>query len=291
MSAACNAVGESADIGKTTPTIVTAASGGGSIGTVLTDQATLSGGVAPTGTITFVLYGPNDATCTTAVFTSNAIAVNGNGTYTSAPGFTPTLPGTYRWRAFYSGDANNAAVSGPCGAAGESADITSLAFTIVKTPSAGAVGPGQPLSYTIIVTNNGPGAANGAIIADPAIPFYTVTNVVCVGTTGGASCPAPLTVAALQGSGMTVAIFPAGATVTLRVDGISTLPNGQLVNSVTVTPPNGTPDVVKAPPVVAVTPLPPTPVEPIPTLSWNALIALMLLVALVAPFYLRRARR
>ena len=106
-SGACDAPNESADITQTTPTIATTASAGGAVGTVLTDQATLSGGTAPTGTITFVLYGPNDATCTTAVFTSNAIAVNGNGTYTSAPGFAPVAAGTYRWRAFYSGDANN----------------------------------------------------------------------------------------------------------------------------------------------------------------------------------------
>ena len=99
----------------------------------------MSGGAAPTGSITFRLYGPNDATCTTAMFTSNAIAVNGNGTYTSAPGFTTMAAGTYRWRAFYSGDANNAAVSEACNAANESADITQAPTTptIVTAASAG----------------------------------------------------------------------------------------------------------------------------------------------------------
>ncbi len=145
---------ESADIGKTTPTIVTAASAGGAIGTVLTDQATLSGGVAPTGTITFVLYGPNDATCTTAVFTSNAIAVNGNGTYTSAPGFTTTAAGTYRWRAFYSGDANNAAVSGACNAANESADIGSTTTpSLNKAFSPTTIADGGISTLTFTVTN------------------------------------------------------------------------------------------------------------------------------------------
>ena len=91
---------------------------------MLTDTATLSGGARRPALITFVLYGPSDPTCTTVAFTSNAITVNGNGTYTSAPGFTPTVVGTYRWRAFYSGDANNAAVSGPCRCAGRDADIT-----------------------------------------------------------------------------------------------------------------------------------------------------------------------
>ena len=41
--------------------------------------------------------------------------VNGNGDYTS-DSYTPTQAGTYRWRAFYSGDANNNAVSGACNA-------------------------------------------------------------------------------------------------------------------------------------------------------------------------------
>ena len=110
----------------TTPTFATVASPGGALGTALTDTATLSGATPLAGgTITFVLYGPNNATCANpAIFTSNPIAVNGNGTYTSAPGFTPTLPGTYRWRASYSGDANNAAVSDPCNAPNESAVIT-----------------------------------------------------------------------------------------------------------------------------------------------------------------------
>ena len=33
--------------------------------------------------------------------------------------FTPTLAGTYRWIASYSGDANNAPVAGKCNDAGE----------------------------------------------------------------------------------------------------------------------------------------------------------------------------
>ncbi len=155
----------------------------------------------------------------------------------------------------------------------------------------GIVAPGQPLSFTIVVTNKGPAAANGAIITDPAIPFYTVSNpVVCVGTTGGASCPAPLTVAALQGSGMTVATFPAGATITLRIDGIASLASGQLVNTATVKPPPGIPGgSVSAAAVVAS--VASVPVEAIPTLNWTALIALMLLVGLGTPLYLRKARR
>ena len=110
VSAACNAPNENANITqeRAVPEIATTASAGGPLGTALTDTATLSGGTTPTGSIIFRLYGPNDATCANpAIFTSNAIAVNGNGSYTSAPPFTPTAPGTYRWRAFYTGDEVN----------------------------------------------------------------------------------------------------------------------------------------------------------------------------------------
>jgi hypothetical protein len=43
------------------------------------------------------------------------VPVAGNGDYTTALGFTPTLPGTYQWVATYSGDANNEPASTSCG--------------------------------------------------------------------------------------------------------------------------------------------------------------------------------
>ncbi len=68
--------------------------------------ATLRGGAAPTGTITFMLTGPNDTLCsTTPVFTST-VAVNGAGSYDSGA-FAPARSGKYTWQAFYSGDADN----------------------------------------------------------------------------------------------------------------------------------------------------------------------------------------
>ncbi len=43
--------------------IVTQASPSVTVGGQVTDTATLTGGTSPTGTLTFVLYGPDDATC------------------------------------------------------------------------------------------------------------------------------------------------------------------------------------------------------------------------------------
>ena len=88
-----------------TPALVTTASPGTSVGLQIFDVADLSGGNDPTGTVTFMLFGPGDTTCTTPIVTST-VSVNGDGTYGSEH-FTTAEAGTYEWEAVYSGDANN----------------------------------------------------------------------------------------------------------------------------------------------------------------------------------------
>ncbi|HEX7275821.1 MAG TPA: hypothetical protein VF244_00460, partial [Acidimicrobiales bacterium] len=80
-----------------TPTLVTQASASGfPVGVNLFDVATLGGGESPTGTITFNLFGPDDATCAEPpTFVSN-VTVNGNGNYQS-DSFTSSEAGTYQW--------------------------------------------------------------------------------------------------------------------------------------------------------------------------------------------------
>ncbi|MBK7469806.1 MAG: hypothetical protein IPI73_03350 [Betaproteobacteria bacterium] len=85
---------------------------------------------------------------------------------------------------------------------------------------------------------------------------------------------------------MTVATYPAGASITLRIDGISTLVSGQLVNTVIVSPPAGVPGVAQAVATAVVVPQ----IGAIPPLGLNALIALMLLVGLGTAVHLRRTR-
>ncbi|WP_155368255.1 hypothetical protein [Catellatospora vulcania] len=97
-----------------TPTLVTDASHDTYVGKRIFDRATLSGGAAPTGTITFDLYGPDDATCARTPVATFAVPVNGNGDYVSGS-FRPHTPGTYQWVASYSGDDGNTAVATSCG--------------------------------------------------------------------------------------------------------------------------------------------------------------------------------
>jgi LPXTG-motif cell wall-anchored protein len=98
---------------KVQPSIVTVQSAGGTIGTTLSDTATVSGGLNPTGTVTFQLF--NNVTCSsTPVFiSSNQPLSNGKA---SSGNFKPTTTATFEWVATYNGDnANLTAVSG-CGA-------------------------------------------------------------------------------------------------------------------------------------------------------------------------------
>ena len=94
---------------------------------------------SPGATVDFRLYGPDDADCSrTPVFESLGIPLGADGRAVSAP-FTPTKPGVYRWRASYSGDANNNPVAGACNDAGEAVTVVGPPRITVNT--AGQAGP------------------------------------------------------------------------------------------------------------------------------------------------------
>jgi hypothetical protein len=95
-----------------------------SAGAPIYDVAHLSGGTEPTGTITFRLYGPNDATCAGAPVFTFTSEVLGNGYYKSGE-FTPKVAGTYRWVVDYSGDQKNNP-AGPTGCGAEEETVVSL---------------------------------------------------------------------------------------------------------------------------------------------------------------------
>lgn len=112
----------------------------------ISDTATISGGNSPTGSVTFRVYGPNDATCSgTPAFTSVNPVVG--GVATSNP-FPTAAVGTYRWTASYSGDANNVSVSSPCNAPNESSVVTTVC---AAPPAVGTPIPG----YNVIVAQPG----------------------------------------------------------------------------------------------------------------------------------------
>ena len=115
------------------------------------DTANLAGGSAPTGTITFSLYGPDDADCSgDAIFTSS-VPVDGNGSYNSAE-FAVHQAGTYRWVVTYSGDPNNKqARPTECGIDSETV-VISPAQPTISTVASGSVDLGNPISDTATLT-------------------------------------------------------------------------------------------------------------------------------------------
>src|SRR5262249_11799131 len=100
---------------QVTPALVSKPSASVAPGGTIADVATLTGGSAPTGTITFRLYGPGDTTCSNALATSTETVLD-NGSYVSAA-FTAVTAGTYQWVASYGGDTANRSTAGACGGA------------------------------------------------------------------------------------------------------------------------------------------------------------------------------
>lgn len=134
---------------KVTPGLTTKASPAITLGGAVHDTATLSGASAPTGSISFVAYGPDDTKCSRTPAFAATIAVAGNGSYDS-PAFVPAKTGTYRWIAAYSGDTGNKAAAGSCGEAGESVLVSPVPTKEDPQPTPPAAPPTLTVSYRSI---------------------------------------------------------------------------------------------------------------------------------------------
>ena len=90
---------------------------------------------------------------------------------------------------------------------GINGDVDQVGDTVVS---------GANTVYTIVVANNGPDAANGAVISDPAVPGLNCLSAVCDGLSG-AACPG----GAVNATGIVVPVASLQGGVP-----IPTLPNG-----------------------------------------------------------------
>jgi hypothetical protein len=92
---------------------------------VLHDAAAIAGirpgAPAPAATVTFRLY--SDAACATQVGADETVGISGAGQASTVNGVLVAAPGTYYWRAFYSGDTFNAPYATACGS-----EVTTIAF-------------------------------------------------------------------------------------------------------------------------------------------------------------------
>jgi uncharacterized repeat protein (TIGR01451 family) len=176
-------------------------------GTTLQDSADLTGGFAPTGTITFTLYAPGvDPTVGPAAHTETVV-VTGNGTYHTAVGFVTDATGTWHWVATYSGDLiNDSASSGPLDEpvtiAPQVADLAVAKTVDNPTPSVGDL-----VTFTFVLNNNGPDPATDVVVSDPFPPGLKFVAVASIDQ--GVYDP---------GTGLwRVGTLPVGATITLRI--------------------------------------------------------------------------
>ncbi|HEU4386686.1 MAG TPA: hypothetical protein VFV34_02735, partial [Blastocatellia bacterium] len=118
--------------------------------------------------------------------------------------------------------------------------VSQADLSVTKTDGQATAIPGQPVTYTIVVTNNGPNQVTGATIADTfpaALTGVTFTSVAAGGATGNTA----------SGSGniTDTVSMPNGSSITYTATGtINPAATGSLANTATVTVPSGTTDPV-----------------------------------------------
>jgi hypothetical protein len=270
VTGACNAANEKTVVAAASPSIATNASANVALGAgTLSDVATVSGRSNPLAgaTITFTLYGPNDATCAgpPAFSPSAVVAYPVGGGQVSSPAFTPTQSGTYRWVAAYSGDANNNAVTGACNAANEKTVVAAASPSIATNASANvALGAGT-LSDVATVS----GRSNPLAGATITWTLFGPNDATC---TGAPAFSPPAVAYPVGGGPVTSPAFTPTQAGTYRwVAAYSGDANNNAVTgacndadeTTTVTPASSPPPVAPPPPP-AVAPPPPPPVAPPP---------------------------
>ena len=203
-------------VDQTTSFTVAVRNLGPSTATNATFNDTLPSGLAGL-TITGVTTGGAGATVTART----SVSAQANATMTLPP-FTSI---TFTLRAIAGGvgeQINQVSVTAPAGLidpvpANNTAAATvtipvSTHLSVSKTNSGSSVVSGSTTVYGITVNNNGPNAADGTVLTDPAASGMSCTSLTC-SASGGASCPVSVTVAALQGAGLSLPAFPASSSV------------------------------------------------------------------------------
>jgi Divergent InlB B-repeat domain len=135
---------------KAVPALSLAAPSGGIATVTLAASsvtATLTGGSAATGSVSFEVFGPSSSppsSCASGGETVGSVNVSGNGEYHPPSGFKPSKAGTYWWYASYSGDDANGSASSACGA-------TMPETSVVGQPVQGKASVVQPVKGHVTV--------------------------------------------------------------------------------------------------------------------------------------------
>ncbi len=151
-SSSCNDAHEAVVV-KAQPSISTrVAAANVAVGSPISDTATVApgsgGGPAPTGSVTFRIYGPGDSACATPLSTVTA-SLTGTTATSAPPTFNAATAGVYRFTAKYEGDASNSPVTGACGDANEQVTVGSDELpSVAYTPSTFTPAAGQTVIFT-----------------------------------------------------------------------------------------------------------------------------------------------
>jgi len=205
-------------------------------GTALGAQDTISASVMPGNVVTLTEQMAAGSASTLAQYVKTIQCTNSNaGSATPLPGngapipFDPANPPTI--------DVREADDLIDC-------VITNAVQADVAIAKAGpaAVEPGAPISYTLTISNNGPGNASGASFGDVVPAAIGAVAASCGAVTGGAVCNnADIGVAGNAVSG-TIAALPAGASAQIKITGTAPASGQQLHNAAHVDPPAGVTD-------------------------------------------------
>ena len=103
--------------------------------------------------------------------------------------------------------------------------LQSVDLGVTKTVSPDTVASGEVVTYTLTVTNNGPGTASDVLLTDtpdPGLDCSTPSTTATCTATGGASCPGPspattVPVSSLTGAGITLPSVPMGGQVVVQM--------------------------------------------------------------------------
>ncbi len=144
------------------------------------------------------------------------------GTRTVTTALPPAAAGLTANTAFTTGgtvggsnyDGNNAANTGDDVRVQRQANLQT-----VKTDGVTTVAAGSTSTYTLTFSNLGPADASGAVVNDPPVTGLSCTAVTCTAVTGAAVCPvaANVTIANLQGAGITLNTFPGNSSIAFLV--------------------------------------------------------------------------
>ncbi|WP_439113833.1 hypothetical protein [Hydrogenophaga sp.] len=169
--------------------------------------------IPPNGrlTVTFNvnLNGANPGTYQNPAATNYSDPTRSTAGATVSPGSTYALGGT-------AGGSNYLATS----STQEDVVITTNAnLSITKTNGVNTLVAGSTTTYTVTVSNAGPGNAHNSTLTDPVTTGLSCTSVTCGVASGGAVCPVPpaLSMVNLQGSGVPITTFPANSSLNFLV--------------------------------------------------------------------------